>query len=72
VKEASDGISLRIAPNRSFPIVSNELSKNLEALAGDATEVTIRGQLYNKSAGKKKAGIAPPLKLLILEVQRKE
>ena len=72
VKDASDGLALRIAPNRSFPIVSNELSKNLEIHAGDATEVMIRGQLYKKPAGRKKAEIAPPLRLLILEVQRKE
>ena len=72
VKDASDGLALRIAPNRSFPIVSNEPSKNLEIHAGDATEVMIRGQLYKKPAGRKKAEIAPPLRLLILEVQRKE
>jgi hypothetical protein len=34
--------------------------------------VTLRGQLYKKPAGKKKADPSVPLKLLILEVQKKE
>ncbi|HXQ33426.1 MAG TPA: hypothetical protein VN843_05340 [Anaerolineales bacterium] len=38
-----------------------------------STIVTVRGQLYKKPAGKqKKADVAVPLKLLILEVQTKE
>ncbi|MGH9685462.1 MAG: hypothetical protein ACRD5K_00020 [Candidatus Acidiferrales bacterium] len=37
------------------------------------TVVTVRGQLYKKPAGKKKKPDASvPLKLLILEVQKKE
>jgi hypothetical protein len=36
------------------------------------TVVTICGQLYKKSAGKKKPDASAPLKLLVLEVQKKE
>jgi hypothetical protein len=72
VKDASSSLSLQVAPNRSFAIVPNDLSKGLETLAGTATQVSIRGQLYKKPAGKKKAEASPPLKLLILEVQSKE
>ena len=51
---------------------SNDLSKALEPLAGTPTEVTVHGQSYKKPAGKKKADASAPLKLLILEVQKKE
>lgn len=72
VKDASSSLSLQVAPNQSFAITPNDLSKGLETLAGAMTQVTIRGQVYKKPAGKKKAAPPPPLKLVILEVQRKE
>ena len=72
VKDASGSLALQVAPNRSFAFVSNDLSKSLEALVGAPTQVTVRGQVYKKPAGKKKAEASPPLRLLILEVQRKE
>jgi hypothetical protein len=53
-------------------IEPNQLSKELEALAGTNTWVTVRGQLYKKPAGRKKAAPSAPLKLLIQEVQKKE
>jgi hypothetical protein len=34
--------------------------------------VTLRGPLYKKPAGKKKPDNSQPLKLLVLEVQKKE
>jgi len=71
VKDSS-GLAFQIAPNRTFAFAPNDLSKSLEALVGTATQVTIRGQLYKKPAGKKKAEVSPPLRLLILEVQSKE
>jgi len=53
--------------------VPNELSKGLESLADPATLVTIRGQLYKKPPGKKqKVDTSIPLKLMILEVEKKE
>ena len=72
VKDSSGNLALQVEPNRSFALAPNELSKGLEPVTGTATVVTVRGQLYKKSAGKKKADISAPLKLLILEVQKKE
>jgi hypothetical protein len=72
VKDSSGGFALQVQPNRSFELTPNELSKGLEALADTKTMVTVRGQLYKKPAGKKKADASAPLKLLILEVQKKE
>jgi hypothetical protein len=46
--------------------------KALEALTGTSERVTIRGQLYKKPVGKKKAEAPAALKLLILEIQSKE
>jgi hypothetical protein len=72
VKGTSGDLALQVEPNRSFTFEPNELSKSLESLAGTQTFVTVRGQLYKKPAGKKKADFCAPLKLLILEVQKKE
>ena len=72
VKDSSGSLEFQIAPNRSFALSPNELSTGLEPLADTPTLVTIRGQLYKKPAGKKKADASAPLKLLILEVQKKE
>lgn len=72
VKDTSGSLSLQVKPNQSFVITSNELSKGLEPL-DSSTVVTVRGQVYKKPAGKqKKADTSTPLKLLILEVQKKE
>ena len=72
VKDSSGNFDIQVAPNRSFSIAPNELSKGLEPLLDSPTLVTVRGQLYKKPAGKKKADASAPLKLLILEVQKKE
>ena len=72
VKDSSGGLALQVAPKQFFVLTANELSKELEALAGTQTMVTVRGQLYKKPTGKKKADPSAPLKLLILEVQKKE
>jgi hypothetical protein len=72
VKDSSGGIALQFEPNRSFVLVPTDLSKGLEPLAGSGATVTVRGELYKKAAGKKKADTSAPLKLLILEVQKKE
>jgi hypothetical protein len=72
VKDSSGGLALQVAPNRAFALTANELSKGLEALADTQTMVTVRGQLFKKPAVKKKADPSAPLKLLILEVQKKE
>ena len=73
VKDSSGSLALQVEPNRSFSFVPNELSKSLDALAGSQTTVTIRGQLYKKPPGKKqKVDTSVSLKLLILEVEKKE
>jgi hypothetical protein len=72
VKGASGELALQVAPNQSFALTSNELSKGLETLADTQTMVTVRGQLYKKPAGRKKTDPSIPLKLLILEVQKRE
>jgi hypothetical protein len=71
-KDSSGNLGLQVEPNRSFVFEPNELSKGLETLADSQTVVTVRGQLYKKPAGKKKADASAPLKLLILDVQKKE
>jgi hypothetical protein len=72
VKDSAGSLSLQVEPNRAFALVPNELSKGLEPLADSQTAITVRGQLFKKPAGKKKADPAAVLKLLILEVQKKE
>jgi hypothetical protein len=71
-KDSSGSLSLQVEPNRAFVFDPNDLSKELESLAGSETVVTVRGQLYKKPPGKKKADASAPLKLLLLEVQKKE
>jgi hypothetical protein len=74
VKDAAGNLLLQVEPNQSFVLAPNELVQTVESLANSATVVTVRGQLYKKPAGKqkKKADTSIPLKLTILEVQKKE
>lgn len=71
MKDSSGSITLQVEPNQLFTLEPNELSKQLEPLAGTASMVTVRGQLYKKPAGKKPE-LPHELKLLLLEVQKKE
>ena len=73
VKDSSGSLALQVEPNQAFQLAPNDLSSGLESLAGSPTIVTVRGQLYKKPEGKKKKlDASVPLKLLILEVQKKE
>jgi hypothetical protein len=73
VKASSGNLVLQVSPNQSFVLVLNELSKGLEPLVDSSSVVTVRGQLYKKPAGKQKKSDRPAtLKMLILEVQKKE
>jgi hypothetical protein len=74
VKDASGALALDIVPNQSFNIEPNDVSRELESLTAQRTAVTVRGQLYKKPAGKKKQkpDASVPLRLLILEVQKRE
>jgi hypothetical protein len=73
-KDASGHLVLDVSPNQSFEMAPNELSKELEQLADPANPVTVRGQLYKKPEGKKKPKLDPsaPLKLSVLEIQKKD
>lgn len=71
VKDGS-GLVLQIAPNQSFALDPNELSKSLEPLADTPALVTVRAQLYKKPPGKKKPELPTSFKLLVLDVQKKE
>ena len=72
VKDSSGGLALQVTAKQSFVIASNELSNELQQLADSATFVTVRGQLYKKPEGRRKADTSVLLKLVILEVQKKE
>lgn len=73
-KGASDSLTFNVNPNQSFAIAPNELSIELEPLATSPTTVTVRGQLYKKPEGKakRKPDMSAPLKLMVLEIQKKE
>jgi hypothetical protein len=72
VKDGSGNLTLQVSPSQSFAIAPNDLLKTVESLADSPAVVTIRGELYRKPEGKKKAAATGPLKLLILEVPKKE
>jgi len=72
-KGPSGNLTLQVEPNRSFPVEPNEMSKGLDSLVGTPAMVTVRGQLYKKPPGKKRrVDTSVPLKLLILEVEKRE
>lgn len=71
IKDSPGNLAFETSPNQSFVISPNELSQGLEPLAGSATVITIRGELYKKPPGKKKGDASAPLKLTILELQNK-
>jgi hypothetical protein len=72
VKDTSGSLALRVSPNQSLAIAPNDFLKTVEPLADSLAVLTIRGELYRKPVGKDKAAASAPLKLLILEVQKKE
>jgi hypothetical protein len=73
IKDSSGNLVFEVNSNQFFVLAENDLSKGLEALVNSTTVLTVRGQLYKKSAGKqKKPDVPAALKLLILEVQKKE
>jgi hypothetical protein len=72
VKDAAGNFALQVSPNQSLAIAPNDLLKTVESFVDSPAVVTIRGELYRKPASKKKGAASAPLKLLILEVQKKE
>jgi len=73
-KDGAGNLALEVSPNQSFSIAPNRLSKQLETLSDSQTPVTARGQLYKKPEGKKEPKLdkSAPLKLLVLEIQKRE
>jgi hypothetical protein len=73
IKDSSGNLALQIEPNQSFPLAPNGLSNGLESLVNSPAMATVHAQLYKKPPGKnKKPDTSVALKLLILEVQKKE
>jgi hypothetical protein len=72
VKDASGNLALQVTPNQSFVLTPNQLSQGLASLADSSTALTVRGQLYKKASGKKKPDLSVPLKMELVEVQKKE
>ena len=71
-KAPSGNFAFQVEPNQSFAIARNNLLKGLEPLVNSATIVTVYGELYRKPAGEEIPDLSAPLKLLILNVQKKE
>ncbi len=72
VKNSSGNFIFWIEPNQSFAIAPNDLLKRLEPLVSSSTIITVYGELYRKPAGEEDSGAFAPLKLLILDVLKKE
>jgi len=72
VRDGSGRLALQTMPSQSFVLAPNDASKDLDSLAGTATIVTVRGQLYKKPAGKKRSEQPAEFQLSVLEVQQKE
>jgi len=72
VKDSSGNLALEVTPSQSFVLTPNPLSQGLTSLADSRVVVIVRGQLYKKVSGKKKPDLSAPLKMDILEVQKKE
>lgn len=71
-KNENGDLTLQSLPNQSFVLAIDDLSQSLAPLAGSATQVTLRGQLFKKASGKKKVDTSAPLKLVVQEIERKE
>jgi len=74
VRDSSGNLALSVSPTQSFLISPNGVLKELEPLANHQATVMVHGQLYKKPEGKRKGqpDTSAPLKLVILEIQRKE
>lgn len=70
IKTASDGIAMQTLSSQTFPIVQNDLSKQLEAMADSGKYVTIKGLLYQKQKNQKKQTLPSSLNVTVLEIQQ--
>jgi hypothetical protein len=72
VKDASGEIAIQTGPSQSFKIVKNDLSQQLESMAGSNGYVTIKGLLYQKQKNQKAKTVPNSFTVTILEIQQKE
>jgi lipopolysaccharide export LptBFGC system permease protein LptF len=72
VKNASGEFTLQTEPSQSFTLMQNDLSRQLETMAGSGSYVTIKGLLYQKQKGQKKQSLPSSLTVTIIEIQQKE
>ena len=72
VKDSAGNFAFRVEPNQSFVIAPNNLLKMLEPLVNSPTIVTVYGELYRKPPEEQETDVSAPLKLEILDVQKKE
>jgi hypothetical protein len=72
VTRNATGLAFQAQPSESFVILPNDLSHQLETLAGSGAQVTIRGLLYQKQKGQKKQTLPKSLTLAVQEIQQKE
>ena len=69
ITKTETGLALQVESSRSFPIVQNDLSKQLESLAGSDKQVTVKGLLFQKQKDQKKKEMPAVLSLTITEIQ---
>lgn len=72
IKTESGGIALQTQPNQSFVILQNDLSPQLESMAGSSSLVTIRGLIFQKQKNQKVKTPPTELTIQVLEIQQKE
>ena len=73
VKDAAGNFALQVEPNRSFVFEPNDLSKEPRGARGFADDGHCARPTVQETARKKEGrAAAAPLKLLILEIQKKE
>jgi hypothetical protein len=72
IKNASGGIALQTQPNQSFTILQNDLSRQLETMAGSSNYVTIKGLIYQKQKNQKNQTLPTSLTVKVVEIQQIE
>ena len=72
INQNGAGTGLQVNASQTFPIISNDLSESLKALAGSDTFVTLHGLLYEKPPNQKKQTVPASLNLTVLEILKKE
>jgi hypothetical protein len=69
IKKNSAGGIMFQSSSKSFPIIPNDLSKQLESFTDSAKSVTIKGLIYQKQKNQKKQTLPSSLSVTVLEIQ---